>query len=83
MRYTLCKSLCCEFYKLRTIKGIGNREKRIRISIHQKSCIVEYTVSDKLKFLRRSHNRRNKELEIKNKNFNLSEIGYIGIHGFL
>jgi len=36
---------------LRTIKGIGNREQRIRISIYQKSCIVEYTISDRLKFL--------------------------------
>jgi len=36
---------------LRTMKGIGNREQRIRIPIYQKSCIVEYTVSDKLKFL--------------------------------
>ena len=28
-----------------------NREQRIRISIYQKSCIVEYTVSNRLKFL--------------------------------
>jgi len=32
------------------LKGIGNRELRIRISTYQKSCIVEYTVSDRLKF---------------------------------
>jgi len=33
------------------LKGIENREQRIRISTYQKSCIVEYTVSDRLKFL--------------------------------
>ena len=32
------------------LKGIGNRELRIRISTYQKSCIVEYTISDRLKF---------------------------------
>ena len=36
---------------LRTIKGIGNREQRIRISIYQKLCIVKYTVFDRFKFL--------------------------------
>ena len=36
---------------LRTIKGTRNREQRIRISTYQKSCIIEYTVSDRLKFL--------------------------------
>jgi len=35
----------------RTIKGTGSREQRIRISPYQKSCIEEYTVSDRLKFL--------------------------------
>ena len=35
----------------RIIKGIENREQRIRISTYQKSCVVEYTVSDRLKFL--------------------------------
>ena len=35
---------------LRIIKGTENREQRIRISTYQKSCIVEYTVSDRLKF---------------------------------
>ena len=34
-----------------SIKGTGNREQRIRISTYQKSCIAEYTVSDRLKFL--------------------------------
>jgi len=33
------------------MKGIGNRKQRIRISTYLKSCIMEYTVSDKLKFL--------------------------------
>jgi len=33
------------------IKGKENRKQRIRISTYQKSCIVEYTVSDRLKFL--------------------------------
>ena len=39
------------------MKSIGvphnkrNREQRIRISTYQKSCIMEYTVSDRLKFL--------------------------------
>jgi len=28
-----------------------NREQRIRISIYQTLCIVEYTISDRLKFL--------------------------------
>jgi len=43
---------------------------------------VEYTVSDRLKFLRCSHNKRNKEFGIRNKDFNLSEIGYMGIYDF-
>jgi len=29
-----------------------------------------------------SHNKRNKELGIRNKDFNLSDIGYTGIYGF-
>jgi len=36
---------------LHTLKGIGNRKQRIRILIYQKLCIVEYTISDRLKFL--------------------------------
>jgi len=39
------------FLGLRTIKETGNREQRIRISTYQKSCIEEYIVSDRLKFL--------------------------------
>ena len=40
-----------EHQEFRTIKETGNREQRIRISTYQKSCIVEYTVSGRLKFL--------------------------------
>jgi len=53
--------------RFRTLKGIRNRELRIRISIYQKSYIEKCTVSDRLKFLGASHNRRNRKQKIKNK----------------
>jgi len=33
------------------MKGTGNREQKIRISIYQKLCIPQYMISDRLKFL--------------------------------
>ena len=39
---------------LEAIKGTGNREQRIRISTYQKLCIpcvLQYIISDRLKFL--------------------------------
>jgi len=33
------------------LEGLHNKKKRIRISIYQKSSIVTYTISDRLKFL--------------------------------
>jgi len=45
MRRNLCKRK-----ELSAIKGTENKEQRIKISTYQKSCIMEYTVSDRLKF---------------------------------
>jgi len=40
----------CRFSR-QGLRNKKNREQKVRISIYQKSCIVEYTVSDRLIFL--------------------------------
>jgi len=47
------------YKELCTIKGQGNREQRIRISIYQKLCIPQYMILDRLKFLGPAHNGEN------------------------
>ena len=41
--------------RIGTIKGTENREQKIRISTYQKLCIVEYTVSDRLKLIEQAY----------------------------